>query len=136
VRDKLRALTFVLGARRSLSARGHFLNTFASIGFCLAFSLLAGGGYLIQQQFANPVEAQSTELVFSALLIATAVTLLYCLLHPSRNRWHRIAAWPSAISWGEEKVVVARAASRLNGSQKNLPVQNRYVDHALVRIQR
>jgi hypothetical protein len=136
VRDRLAGLTFVPGARRSLSARGHFLNTFAGIGFCLAFSLLAGGAYLIQQQFANPVEAQSAELVFSALLIATAVTLLYCLLHPSRKLWHRAAAWPSAISWGQEKAVVARAASRLGGNQKNLPMQSRYVDHALVRIQR
>ena len=35
------------GSRRSLSARGQFLNTFAGIGFSLAFSLLALGGYLI-----------------------------------------------------------------------------------------
>ena len=136
VRDRLRRLTFMPGARSSLSARGQFLNTFAGIGFCLAFSLLAGGGYLIEQQFANPVQAQSAELLFSALLIATAATLFYCLLHPSRKRRRRVAAWPSVISWGAERAAVARSASRLGGNQKNLVVQNRYVDHVLVRIQR
>jgi hypothetical protein len=136
VRDRLAGLRFVPGSRSSLSARGQFLNTFAGIGFCLASSLLAMGGYLIQQQFANPVQAQSAELLFSALLIATAATLFYCLLHPSRKRWRRVAAWHSAISWGEEGAAVARSVSRLDGNKKNLVVQNRYVDHALVRIQR
>ena len=136
MRDRLIGLTLVPAARRSLSARGQFLNTFAGIGFCLAFSLLAVGGYLIEQQFANPVQAQSTELVFSALLIATAVMLFYCLLHPSRKRWRRIAAWPSALSWAEERTVIARSAARLGEDQKNLRMQNRYVDHALVRIER
>jgi len=136
VRDRLVGLTFLPGARKSLSARGHFLNTFAGIGFCLASSLLAAGAYLIEQEFANPVQAQSVELVFSALLIATAVTLLYCLLHPSRRRRRRGDAWPSVISWGEQKAEVARSASRLGEDQKNLPMQKRYVDPAVVRIQR
>jgi hypothetical protein len=121
---------------RSLSARGQFLNTFAGIGYCLAFSLFALGGYGIEEQFANPVEAQAAGLLSSALLIATAVTLFYCLLHPSRKRWRRVAAWPSVISWGEERGVVARSASHLGDNEKNLHRQNRYVDHALVRIQR
>jgi hypothetical protein len=68
VRDKFGSLTLGPGSRRSLTARGQFLNTSAGVGFCSAFSLLAAGTYLIQQQFANPVEAQSAELVFSALL--------------------------------------------------------------------
>ena len=135
MRDRLVGLTLVPGARRSLSARGQFLNTFAGIGFCLASSLLAIGGYLIRQQFADPVQAQSTELVFSALLIATAVTLLYSLLHPTRKQRHRIAAWP-IVSWGDERTMVARSALRLREDQKILPMQNRYVDPALVRIQR
>ena len=46
------------GSRRSLSARGQFRNTFAGLGFSVAFSLLALGSYLIEQQFENPVNAQ------------------------------------------------------------------------------
>jgi hypothetical protein len=136
VRDKRSSVILGAGARKSLSARGHFLNTFAGIGFCLASSLLAAGAYLIEQEFANPVQAQSTELVFSALLIAMAVTLLYCLLHPSRKRWRRVAAWPSVISWEEERAVVARSASRLGDNRKNSHTLHRYVDHVVVRIQR
>jgi hypothetical protein len=81
-----------LGSRRSLSARGQFLNTFAGIGYGVALSLLALGAYLIAEQFENPVEAQSEGLLFAALLIATSVTLLYCLLHPSRKFRRRSAA--------------------------------------------
>ncbi len=40
------------GSGRSLSARGHFLKTFAGIGYCLAFSLLAVGAYGMEEQFA------------------------------------------------------------------------------------
>jgi hypothetical protein len=39
----------------------------------------------MEKQFENPVEAQSVGLLFAAPLIATAITLLYCLLHPSGN---------------------------------------------------
>ncbi len=94
------------GSRRSLSARGQFLNTFAGIGFSLAFSLLALGGYLIEKQFENPVAAQSVGLLFAALLIATAITLLYCLLHPSKKLRRRVAVWPDGDSWEQRTVVV------------------------------
>ena len=96
------------GSRRSLAARGQFLNTFAGLAFCVAFSLLALGSYLIEQQFENPVEAQSIGLLFAALLIATATTLLYCLLHPSRKSRRRVAAWPGAAPWEPRTIAVAR----------------------------
>jgi len=122
-----------LGSRRSLSARGHFLNTFAGIGFSLAFSLLALGSYLIEQEFENPVAAQSAGLLFAAMLIATAVTLLYCLLFPSRKPARRRAVWPAGTSWEGKTVVVARynAATRI----KHLPLHVRYVDRTRILIQ-
>lgn len=85
-----------LAARRSLTARGQFLTTFAGLGFALALSLLALGGYLIAEQFRDPVQAGASELLFAALLIATAVTLLYCLLHPSRKLQPRYVEWAVA----------------------------------------
>jgi hypothetical protein len=126
-----------LGSRRSLAARGQFLNTFAGPGFCVALSLLALGGYLIADQLENPVEAQSVGLLFAALLIATAITLLYCLLHPSRKLRHRVAAWPAAASWEEKTVVVARCTTRTRIEDRNrLPLHGRYVDRTRIRIQR
>ncbi len=128
-------LPFGLGSQRSQSAGGQRPNTFAGIGFSLAFSLLALGGYLIEQQFANPLEAQSLALPVAALLIATAITLLYCLLHPYRKLRDHITAWPAAVSWEEENVTVAKSASRTR-HVKDMPLPGRYVDRARIRIQR
>ena len=125
------------GSRRSLSARGHFLNTFAGIGFSLAFSLLALGTYLIEQEFENPVAAQSAGLLFAAMLIATAVTLLYCLLHPSRKPPRRHAVWPAGPSGEDKTVVVARCNAATRAKQRSdLPLHVRYVDRTRILIQR
>lgn len=124
-------------SRRSLSARGQFLNTFAGLGFCVAFALLALGGYLIQQQFENPVNAQPIGLPFAALLIATAITLLFCLLHPSRKTRRRVAVWPAGASWERRTVVVARSSTGTRTKLRpDLPWRGRYEDRARVRIQR
>lgn len=125
-----------LGPRRSLAARGHFLSTFAGPGFCVVVSLLALGGYLIAEQFENPVKAQSTGLLFAALLISTAITLLYCLLHPSRKLRHRVALWPAPASWEQKTVVVARRNTEmLSKDRRDLPWHGRYVDRMRIRIQ-
>jgi hypothetical protein len=122
-------------SRRSLSARGQFLQTFAGIGYCLAFSLLALGGYGIEEQFANPLEAHSAGLLFSALLIATAVTLLYLLLHAFKQPGHRFAPRFVGVSLQEEGVAV-KTAVRSEENRKVIPLHGRYVDRAVVRIQR
>jgi hypothetical protein len=127
-------LPFGAGSQRSLAARGQRLNTFAGIGSCLAFSLLALGGYLIEQELANPMEARSVGLLVAALLIATAVTLLYCLIHPSRKSRHGVAAWPATVVWEQKNVWVARSASRTR--QTDMSVPGRYVDRARIRVQR
>jgi len=125
------------GSRRSLSARGHFLNTFAGIGFSLAFSLLALGSYLIDQEFENPVAAQSAGLLFAALLIATAVTLLYCLLHPSRKPPRRCAVWPAGTYWEQKTAVAARCNTTTRTNQRSNPrLHVRYVDRTRILIQR
>jgi hypothetical protein len=128
----------VLGHRppRSLSARGQFLNAFAGIVYCLAFSLLALGGYGIEEQFANPVQAQAAGLLFSALLIATAVTLLYCLLHPCKKMGPSSGLLPAIASWSEKGAAIVRSAAGSQENRKPMPLHGRYVDRALVRIQR
>jgi hypothetical protein len=137
VRGSLFAFSPHAASRRSLSARGKFLNTFAGLGFCGAFSLLAWGSYLIQQQFENPVNAQSLGLLFAALLIATAITLLYCLLHPSRKSRRRVPIWPAGASWERRTMVVARSSTGTRSKlPADLPWQGRYEDRTRVRIQR
>jgi len=125
------------GSRRSLSARGQVLNTFAGLGFSVAFSLLALGGYLIEQQFENPVAAQSVGLLFAALLIATAITLLYCLLHPSRKARRRVPVWPAGASWEHKTEVAARCNTGARTKHRaDLPLHGRYVDRTRILIQR
>src|SRR5260370_24497065 len=89
------------GPGRSLSARGHFLKTFAGIGYCLAFSLLALGGYGMEKQFANPLEAHSPGFLFSASLIATAFTLPYLRLHSFPHIANSPAPRPPSISFAD-----------------------------------
>ena len=121
-----------LGSRRSLSARGQRLNTLAGIGFSVAFSFLALGGYLISQQFANPVEVAALDLPLAALLITTALTLLYYLLHPWRRAPRDIAESPAMIYWEEKTVAVVRSTPPAAKSS----AARRYVDCARILIRR
>jgi hypothetical protein len=110
------------------------VNTFAGIGFSFAFSLLALGGYLIEQQFANPLEAQSLGLTIAALFIATAVTLLCCLLRPFRRLEADVATWPAPGSSQEKNVAVSVTGSRAHQAA-DTPLAGRYVDRTRIRIE-
>jgi len=136
-RDYLFSVLPGFASRRSLAARGQFLNTFAGLGFCVAFSLLALGGYLIEQQLEKPIQAQSVGLLLAALLIATASTLLYCLLHSSRKLRRHVAPWPDRASSGEKTIVVARynIGARIEDGTRLLP-HGRFIDRTVIRIQR
>ena len=128
-------LSLRLGSRRSLSARGQRLHTFAGMGFSVAFSLLALGGYLIAQQFTNPIETKSLEFPFAALLFTTALTLFYCLLSPSRISSDERTELQSADYWEEKNVVVVTSGPPAQRSQ-DMPAQDRYVDRARICIRR
>jgi hypothetical protein len=124
-------------SRPSLTARGQLRNTFAVPGFCLGLSLLALGGYLIADQFENPLEAQSIGLLFAALLIATAITVLFGLLHPYMKSRHRISVWPATASWEEKTVLIARCSTeRSNEHPDGGPLHGRYADRARIRVHR
>jgi hypothetical protein len=81
---------FFSGLRRthsgsSLSVRGGAVRTFGSLAIFAAFVMLSSGGYLIAEQFANPIEAGSATLLFAALMIATGLTLACPLLVATRR---------------------------------------------------
>jgi hypothetical protein len=124
-------------SRRSLAARGQFLNTFAGLAFCVALALLTLGGYLVEQQFADPVQDQSAALLFAALLIATATTLLYFLLHSSRRLRHRVSVASVPRLWEENPLVVARGNTGARGQDgEGVSSHGRFVDRTVIRIQR
>jgi hypothetical protein len=129
-------LPFGLGhGSRSLSVRGQHLNTFAGIGFSLAFALLALGAYVVAQQFADPVRAQPLNVPLAALLITTAFTLLYCLLRPWRRAWHDVAELPTPVYDDEENLLAVACAPR-SLKPEQMPAASRYVDRARIRIPR
>ena len=122
---------------RSHSARGQLLHTFAGLGFCLVFSLLASGSFIIEEEFRDPVAANSAGLLFASVLIATAIILLYSFLHPSKNVQPRTGARPHRMPSQPGTLVIARTTTGMRiGNPGNLPLHARYVDHARVVIQR
>ena len=137
MRGHLFGCLFDSGSRSSLTARGQLRNTFAGPGFCLGLSMLALGGYLIADELQNPFEAQSVGLLFAAVLIATAITLLFGLLHPSRRPRRRVSVWPATASQEEETVLTARCSTgRRNEQPDGGPLHGRYVDRARIRVHR
>ena len=123
-----------LGSRRSLAARGRFLNTFGGLGFCVALLLLAAGGYLIEQQSENSVRDRSAGLLVAAVLITTGASPLYCLLHSSWKLRRDVPLWPAA--WEDNTIAIVRRNVRASvGIQVDLPLHGRFVDRTVIRIQ-
>ncbi len=123
-------------SQRSLSARGQLLNTFAGMLWCLALTLLALGAYLIHDQFADPIQAPAAGLILGALLVATAIGLLFALLQPARKLHASVIAERRAMPPSKEgMVVLARSSCRAlpwnEGRQE--PLQRRYVDRMRIR---
>jgi hypothetical protein len=104
------------------------------MGFSVAFSLLALGGYLIAQQFTHPMQAQSLDLPFAALLFTTALTLLYWLLYRSRTSQREVTEW-AAECWEEKNVVVVSSDAPAR-TPDDIPAARRYVDRARICIRR
>jgi len=123
-------------SQRSLSARGQLLNTFAGMLWCLALALLALGVYLIHDQFANPVQAPAAGLILGALLVATAITLLFALLQPGGTPHALvIAERGSEPPSGERIVVLAKSSYKAlpRSSECQEAQHSRYVDHIRIR---
>lgn len=123
-------------SQQSLSARGQPLNTFAGLLWCLALALLALGAYLIHDQFADPVQAPAAGLILGALLVATAMTLLFALLQPARKLQTPVIAERRAMPQSKEGIVVLARSGCLalpwnDGCQE--PQHRRYVDHMRIR---
>lgn len=123
-------------SQRSLSARGQLLNTFAGMLWCLALALLALGVYLIHDQFADPIQAPAAGLILGALLVGTAITLLFAWLQPARKLHTPVIAERRAMPHSKEGIVVlARSSCRAlpwnEGRQE--PQHSRYVDHMRIR---
>jgi hypothetical protein len=69
----------------SLVARGGALKTFGGLALLLVVALLVLGAYLIEDQFTNPLASQSLGLFAAAVLLASAMAMLYELIQLPRK---------------------------------------------------
>jgi hypothetical protein len=118
---------------KPLVVRGGLGRTFGSLASFLALTLIAGGGYLLADAFAHPVDAQAAGLITAAFVIALGLLLVFYLLKPTkaigtaRRRTRRHFS-------GNAMRAVARPVSRPSAdSQPNLAYQRVYVDHSRIR---
>lgn len=64
------------------------VKTFGSLLVWLALILLFTGGYILQQDLSNPLNADSSSLLFAAFFLAIAAILLFYLVYRRRTPWH------------------------------------------------
>jgi uncharacterized BrkB/YihY/UPF0761 family membrane protein len=123
--------------RPLLAARGRSLRIFGGQAVFLALAFLMLGAYFLEQQFADPVRAQASGLLVAAVLIAAAVTLLYCLLRPVRRlRHHRIIIHPtllSSSSWSDRGLAATERQTSAWRDDRKDPLPHRYVDRTRIR---
>jgi hypothetical protein len=98
--------------------------------------LLALGAYILEQEFADPVQAQAAGLLFAAVLIAAAVSLMYCMLHPARKVRHRVIIRRIPTPYWNEPGLSAterRTLAWREVDENSLP-RIRYVDRTRIRV--
>ena|SRR5215469_7752428 len=117
---------------RTLVIRGRAMHTFGSIATFLALTLLALGLYIIKEELANPIAAQSIAVLTAAFVLATGATLLFYLI-PLRNSWWRIKSRPASLVSLDWIVWAAQNAPLGSNEQRtDLPFQRWYVDPARI----
>lgn len=121
---------------KSLAARGGARRTFAGIAIFLVLWFLGFGVYLIQDEFANPVAAQSIGLFTAALILTTGVILLFYLIQPRKNRWRKTTR-PAPGTSGDWITWTARSTTAdWYEQRRDLPFQRWYVDPVRIRSRR
>ena len=133
----MRGSSFGVFSGSSLTARGGPARTFGGLAVFAVLTLLGLGSYLIEDQITDPMQGQAPALLFAALLIATAVILLYSLLRQAaRARSAAIVARRKInVRSSKESVAVARRRTlEWRQERKDLSFHDRYVDHARIRL--
>jgi ABC-type branched-subunit amino acid transport system permease subunit len=70
---------------KPLVVRGGLARTFGSLAGFLAVTFLCGGLYILEDAFANPLDAGAAALVSAAFIITLAAMLLFYLIKPRKR---------------------------------------------------
>ena len=120
---------------RSLAVRGGLAHTFGSLAGFLVVSFLCWGIYILEDAFANPLDAGAAAIISAAFIIAVAVILLFYLIKPGMKpraaphvRTTRLAATPARSYF-----IPPDGAARHSDLRNNLAYQRFYVDPFRIR---
>jgi hypothetical protein len=119
---------------KSLVVRGGLAHTFGGLAGFLIVTFLCGGIYIIEDAFANPLEAGGAALISAAFIITLAAILLFYLIKP-RKRPPTISnarAFDSAVP-AQPSFNPSAWAARQDNLRNNLAYQRFYVDHCRIR---
>jgi hypothetical protein len=120
---------------KSLAVRAGLVRTFGGLAGFVGVTFLCWGLYILDDAFANPLDAGAAAVISAAFIIALAAMLLFFLIKPKRrlrtaNADHSLdAAMPPVRPIIKP---VARAGQPDN-SGNNLTYQRFYVDHSRIR---
>ena len=118
-----------------LSSGARLRRTFGGMLIVSALLLLGFGGYLIEDQFADPLGSNPAGLFFAAAMIALALVLLSYVIHPGARHEPKAAALQILEIPERGPTIEIRIRERREppGEHPELPLQSRYVDHSRIR---
>ena len=125
------------GVRRAkpLVVRGGLARTFGGLAAVIVVTFLCWGLYILEDAFANPIEAGAAAVIAGAFIITLAAMLLFFLNKPNtRPRTTSDARdFESPATVARSFLSPAAGAVRQDNLRNNLAYQRFYVDHSRIR---
>src|SRR5258708_14923927 len=115
---------------RSLAARGDLAHTFGSLAGFVVVSFLCWGIYILEDAFADPLNAGAAAVISAAFIITLAFILLFYLIKPGkRPRWRADRSSRDSAAAAEVPFFAPPVgATRHDNLRNDLPYQRFYVD--------
>src|SRR5262245_21554619 len=119
----------------AFAVRGRAIRTFAGFALALAVGLAILGGYLINDEFRNPLASQSIGLFAPAFVLAAAMTLLMELTQMVRRGSRQSGGGPQLPFHRIDLTarIRTRTTYQPRDQRTDLPYQRNYVDRVRVR---
>ncbi len=127
--------TASVDSSKSLVLRGGLVRTFGGLAGFVVVTFLCGGLYILEETFANPLDAGAAAVITAAFIITLGAMLLFFLIKPQKRsrtmRLHR----PVDSAGPPVRPISAPAvgAMRQDDLRSNLSYQRFYVDHSRIR---
>jgi len=115
--------------------RGGLVHTFGSLAGFIVVTFLCVGLYILEEAFANPLDAGAAAVITAAFIITLAVMLLVFLLEPGKRIRTANPDRTADSATAELKPISKPVAGavRHDHLRSNLSYQRFYVDHSRIR---